>query len=148
MNAIKYFTKYLLLMIFLVACSKDTGLRSFSSDGCSLFPDSSVFSDKDWCSCCFERDIAYWRGGTSDERLVADQQLKACILQETQNFWLAALMYRGGRAGGSPYVYSWFRRGYGCFGRNYQSLTDKEHALADSPLEDYFAGAAEKVCEK
>ena len=50
------------------ACSVgDTGLSAFSSDGCSLFPDRSLITAADWCSCCFEHDVAYWRGGTASD---------------------------------------------------------------------------------
>jgi hypothetical protein len=67
------------------ACTSDSGLRPFTSDGCSLFPDSSLVSEDDWCSCCFEHDIAYWRGGTAEERDIADRKLQACVLQKTNN---------------------------------------------------------------
>ena len=55
-------------------CSSEQQLSAFSSDGCSLFPDSSIITDADWCSCCFVHDIAYWKGGTEAERQIRTQQ--------------------------------------------------------------------------
>ncbi len=148
-KSMKDFARYTLLMVFVVACTKDSGLRPFSSDGCSLFPDSSPFSDKDWCSCCFAHDVAYWRGGTQDERLFADEQLKACIIEQTGHAWLASAMFSGVRVGGSPYIYSWFRWGYGWpYERKYQMLSEQDNALADNLLDDYYANPTGETCEK
>lgn len=130
-----------------VACSSDSDLRPFSSDGCSLFPDSSLVSKDDWCSCCFEHDLVYWRGGTSEEREVADSRLKDCVLGKTGNEMLATLMYEGVRLGGSPYFYTWYRWGYGWdYDRKYQALTPGERKLADKLVEEYFASVGESVC--
>lgn len=141
--------RYVFLVFFIVACAKDSGLRPFSSDGCSLFPDSLPFSNKDWCSCCFAHDLAYWRGGTAEERLLADQELKACIAEKTGYSWLGSAMFRGVRVGGSPYIYSWFRWGYGWpYERKFQPLTEQENSLADKRLDDYYAKPIGKICEK
>ena len=130
------------------ACTSDSGLRPFTSDGCSLFPDSSLVSEGDWCSCCFEHDIAYWRGGTAEERDIADRKLQACVLQKTNNETLATLMYSGVQAGGSPYFYSWYRWGYGWdFDRKYQELTLSEVARANTLLEEYYSGDPVSVCK-
>ena len=129
------------------ACSSDSGLRPFSSDGCSLFPDSSLISKADWCSCCFEHDLAYWRGGTSDERKAADSRLKDCVSEKTGSETLATLMYEGVRFGGSPYFYNWYRWGYGwSYDRKYQPLTPGEQKRADELVDEYFASAGESVC--
>jgi len=132
-----------------VACSSDSDLQPFSSDGCSLFPDSSLIAKVDWCSCCFEHDLVYWRGGTSEEREVADSQLKECVLGKTGDEALATLMYEGVKFGGSPYFYNWYRWGYGWdYDRKYQALTPAEQNLADKLSEKYFASEGEKVCHK
>jgi hypothetical protein len=129
------------------ACSPDSGLRPFSSDGCSLFPDSSLISKADWCSCCFEHDLAYWRGGTSEERKAADTRLKDCVSGKTGNETLATLMYEGVRFGGSPYFYNWYRWGYGWnYNRKYEPLTQGEQKRADELVDAYFASAGESVC--
>jgi hypothetical protein len=136
-----------LLLISLVACSNGSGLQPFSSDGCSLFPDASVMSASDWCSCCFEHDLQYWRGGTSEERESSDRDLRDCVLQNTGNEVLATTMYHGVRAGGSPYFYSWYRWGYGWnFDRKYQALTPEEAKSADVLLEKYLADANSAAC--
>ncbi len=122
-------------------------LSEFSSDGCSLFPDRSLINADDWCHCCFEHDIAYWKGGTQEERLAADIALRECILEKTGNQDLADLMYEGVRFGGSPYFYNWYRWGYGwSYDRKYQALTIEEVALADEKLKQYFAGNPQHPC--
>ena len=93
----------ILLAISVTACSEPSSLSPFTSDGCSLFPDRSLISETDWCSCCFEHDVAYWRGGTEEQREVADRELKRCVEAKTGDPALATLMYQGVRAGGSPY---------------------------------------------
>jgi hypothetical protein len=133
--------------ILAVGCSSDSGLRPFSSDGCSLFPDSSLVSSDDWCSCCYEHDIAYWRGGTEQEREAADLKFRSCVAGKTQNETLAMLMYEGVKLGGSPYFYSWYRWGYGWdFDRKYEALTVSENELADRLFEEYEAEETSAVC--
>ena len=101
------------VMAGLCSCSTDATLKPFTSDGCSLFPDSSLISENDWCSCCFEHDIAYWKGGTDEERKIADEILRDCVAGKTGNATLANAMHDGVRLGGSPYFYNWYRWGYG-----------------------------------
>ena len=67
------------------------------------FPDRSYISNTDWCSCCLAHDLAYWRGGTEQDRLNADIALKNCVQQSTKNPVLANLMFEGVRLGGGPY---------------------------------------------
>jgi len=139
--------RFAAIAVLAASCSSDSGLRPFSSDGCSLFPDRSLINEDDWCSCCFEHDILYWRGGTSEEREAADQELKKCVFEKTQNEALATLMYEGVHVGGSPYFYSWYRWGYGWdYERKYQALTQSEVKLAEELLEDYFSGESGQVC--
>jgi hypothetical protein len=122
----------LLMVALLSGCASPAQLRPFTTDGCSLFPDRSATSGKDWCSCCVAHDRAYWRGGTADERLKADEALRACVLAKTGDVSLAALMYRGVRLGGLPYWPTPFRWAYGWgYGRFYQPLDDEEQARAD-----------------
>lgn len=133
----------------LCACSSDSGLKPFSSDGCSLFPDSSLITQRDWCACCFEHDLVYWRGGTYDERAAADARLKSCVLEKTGNAALASLMYEGVRIGGSPYFYNWYRWGYGWgYDRKYQALTPEEQELADKLVQEFFDSAKTPVCAR
>jgi hypothetical protein len=135
------------LAAVIVACSADSSLQPFSSDGCSLFPDSSLITRDDWCSCCFVHDISYWKGGTYEERKAADSLLRKCVFEKTENETLAKLMYEGVRFGGSPYFYNWYRWGYGwSYDRKYQQLTASEGMLADKLIEDYFQSVKEPVC--
>jgi hypothetical protein len=107
------------------------GLRPFTSDGCSLFPDRSLAGSADWCACCVEHDRAYWRGGTEQERLAADQRLEQCIARTTGDAQLAATMLAGVRLGGTPYLDTPFRWAYGWPGsRNYEALTPAEARAA------------------
>lgn len=136
------------LVLAVSACSDDAGLRAFSSDGCSLFPDSSLISESDWCDCCFQHDVAYWKGGTRTERESADRLLRDCVQDKTGNSVLARSMYEGVRLGGSPYFYNWYRWGYGwAYGRNYQALTLAEQDEAQVLLDAYFAGNGPQVCK-
>ena len=130
-----------------VGCSSDQQLSPFSSDGCSLFPDSSIITGADWCTCCFEHDIAYWKGGTEAEREAADRALQACVEARTGNTVLARAMYEGVQAGGSPYFYNWYRWGYGwSYERKYQALTPSELKTADALLQQYYDGQPAAVC--
>ena len=123
------------LSLTLTACTTESELRPFASDGCSLFPDSSIITGDDWCSCCFEHDIAYWKGGTEAEREAADRALQACVVAKTGDELLGFAMYEGVRAGGSPYFYNWYRWGYGWeYGRNYQALTPDAIFEADASI--------------
>jgi len=114
-------------------------LGSFSSDGCSLFPDGTLTDRAGWCNCCFAHDISYWRGGTRTERLVADRALRDCVLARTGNETLADLMYRGVRAGGHPAFPTWYRWAYGwTYGRGYAPLKHEEQRQATQKLDEYF----------
>lgn len=124
--------------IMLISCSSPSTIKPFATDGCSLFPDHSLISNKDWCGCCVEHDFAYWRGGTAAQRLQADQALQACVAQTTGNKALADLMFAGVRAGGGPYYFTTYRWGYGWkYGREYKPLTAEETTEADA-LEKEF----------
>jgi hypothetical protein len=122
----------------LFACSAKPGIRSFYSDGCSLFPDGNLGDHKLWCDCCFAHDIEYWRGGTEEDRKHSDERLRECVLGKTGDARLAGLMYDGVRLGGSPVFVNWYRWGYGWpYGRGYAPLTEAERADADARWLEY-----------
>ena len=132
-----------------VICSAEDQLRPFATDGCSHFPDRSLISQADWCTCCLAHDLAYWRGGSSDERLKADQELKACVAKATGNEPLAELMFAGVRLGGGPYFYTSYRWGYGwAFGREYKSLTPEEEKRVSVLEKEYLAVNPGLSCPK
>ena len=148
--------KVIFFIIFLtVSCDKqddDMQLNVFSSDGCSLFPDRSVITKQDWCECCFQHDVAYWQGGTEQQREQADITLKQCVLEKTGDETLANVMYDGVRFGGSPYFYNWYRWGYGWpylnnARRKYQALTEEELEQVKRLTEQYLAKNKSNFCD-
>ncbi|QMU62687.1 MAG: hypothetical protein GKR92_02150 [Gammaproteobacteria bacterium] len=136
----------------ILACSNNSELSPFTSDGCSLFPDSSAITKKDWCECCFQHDLAYWQGGTEPQREHADIELKQCVLEKTEDEVLAKVMYDGVRLGGSPYFYNWYRWGYGWSYLDnsrgkYQALTDDELEQVKRLTEQYLADNKNNYCD-
>ncbi len=110
--------------------AKTIGLNPFTSDECSSFPEGTLKDPKRWSHCCVEHDIAYWVGGTFDERKAADKKLQYCVdsvdLPST-----AFSMYWGVRVGGTPHLNTPWKWGYGWdSNRGYQKVTDEEAALA------------------
>lgn len=78
----------------------------FKSDGCSLFPDG------DYRNCCVEHDKAYYVGGSSKERRIADNRLHECVRAKGHKF-LAPVIWIGVRIGGVPFLPTPFRWGFG-----------------------------------
>lgn len=125
-------TLALALAMALTGCSTGPGLKPFTSDGCSLFPDRALIGTADWCACCLAHDLAYWRGGTEAERAQADTQFEACVLAATGDPKLARMMRAGVRLGGTPHLPTHFRWGYGWpYERGYAALTPAEQEEAD-----------------
>lgn len=131
----------IILVLIIPGCSNDLhNIKDFESDGCTLFPDSSLILEKEWSVCCFEHDIAYWKGGTEDERLKADEALRDCVKDKTGDKNLANVIYQGVRSGGSPYFYNWYRWGYGWgYERKYKALSAEEKKLVEIKLKSYFS---------
>ncbi len=103
-------------------------LKAFSTDGCSMFPDGTFQQNELWLSCCTAHDIAYWQGGSFEQRLNADQELKSCVAKVGQPE-IAQLMLMGVRGGGTPYLPTSFRWGYGwSYPKFYDELDDEELA--------------------
>jgi len=101
-------------------------IKPFTSDGCSSFPNGTFKQKELWLSCCTEHDEAYWKGGTYLQRYEADKNLKQCVVDvgEPQ---IALLMLAGVRVGGSPFINTPFRWGYGWeYPRFYKVLTQAE----------------------
>lgn len=137
-----------LIFVLTLVATGVLALEPFRSDGCSMFPDGNLITQKDWCQCCLQHDIAYWQGGTAEQRLQADRELRACILTKTQDRFLANVMYEGVRFGGSPYFYNWYRWGYGWpYARKYQQLSDEEERLVLELLARYQAEDHPQVCQ-
>jgi hypothetical protein len=119
------------LLIFSLSINAEE-IQPFTSDGCSAFPDGTFSQNELWLSCCTAHDYAYWQGGTYDERLIADQALEQCVAKVGQPE-IAALMLAGVRVGGTPYLPTTFRWGYGwSYARWYQALTEEEKIQIES----------------
>ncbi|MBN2767549.1 MAG: hypothetical protein JXQ68_00445 [Campylobacterales bacterium] len=71
-------------------------------------------------------DLAYWKGGTQEERLQADEALKICV-ESIGEPEIAKIMLAGVRVGGTPYLPTSFRWGYGWSeSRGYKALNIEE----------------------
>jgi hypothetical protein len=113
------------LLCACVACSSGE-LKTFTTDGCSAFPDGTLKQQSLWLNCCISHDLAYWKGGTYDERLSADLGLEQCVASIGEPE-VAKLMLAGVRVGGSPYYPTTYRWGYGWpYPRGYKALSKTE----------------------
>lgn len=80
--------------------------RACIADGCSVAPDFN------FTSCCNRHDARYWLGGSADERVLADQEFSQCVAAKEHPV-LAKLYYLGVRVGGTPYLPTPWRWGFG-----------------------------------
>lgn len=113
-------------------------LKPFTTDGCSVFPDGSIKHQSLWVNCCIRHDLAYWKGGTYDERLVADQTLQQCVASVGEPE-IAQIMLAGVRVGGSPYFPTFYRWGYGWdFPRGYQGLSESEQQQVKNRIQMFM----------
>ncbi len=124
-----------------------TTIADFTTDGCSLFPDRASAGGKDWCRCCAEHDLAYWRGGTQQQRAQADEALRACVRERADSPALATLMLLGVRAGGGPQWPTTFRWGYGWdYGRFFTPLNAAEVEQATQKAHSFRARFPDLQC--
>ncbi|MFH0781405.1 MAG: FAD-binding oxidoreductase [Pseudomonadota bacterium] len=101
-------------------------LKPLTMDGCSVFPDGTIEHQSLWADCCLKHDIAYWQGGTYNERLKADKSLQHCVAKVGEPE-IAKIMLAGVRIGGSPYFPTNYRWGYGWpYPRGYNALSEEE----------------------
>lgn len=117
---------FLIILFFVSVDVFADNIKPFTSDGCSAFPDGTFQQKELWLTCCTAHDYIYWQGGTYQERLNADKELHQCVTNvgEPQ---IAKLMMAGVRVGGSPYLPTSFRWGYGWpYPRWYKALTEDE----------------------
>jgi len=126
-----------LLLVFFLNLSYAGELNSFTSDGCSAFPDGTKEQKTLWHQCCFAHDKAYWQGGSFSEREKADFELRSCVAGVGEPA-IAAVMLAGVRVGGTPLFFFFFRWGYGWpYFRWYQTLTATELKEVDRHLKEY-----------
>lgn len=98
-------------------------LLPFSTDGCSVIPDFK------FSQCCIIHDYAYWVGGTSEEREIADEELSKCVNNKSFS-GVGHMFYLGVQLGGAPFLKTNHRWGYGWkYYRGYGALTLKEQQI-------------------
>ncbi len=92
---------------------KDPPSSTFSSDGCTLWPDES--NGISIYSACFLHDLKYWAGypGEDVERLVADAELMLDVARLRKSTKIAETMFHGVRVGGTGGLKMAFSWGFG-----------------------------------
>lgn len=120
-------------------------IEPFTTDGCSVSPEGTPSDKSAWLHCCINHDIAYWVGGSRAKRKAADRSLNACISQAGYPR-IGTLYYLAVRNGGSPWLSTPWRWGYGWpYRQGYRQLTleqkksvDRESAFIPEIIEDYM----------
>jgi hypothetical protein len=126
---------YIAALLLLPAIVAAEEIDFFTTDGCSAFPDGNIDQQTLWLGCCIQHDLAYWKGGTYEERLNSDQLLEQCVSKVGEPE-IAKLMLAGVRVGGSPYFPTSFRWGYGWpYPRGYKMLSDNEKKQVTNKLQ-------------
>ncbi len=100
------------IIIALGSTSAAAQLAPFTTDGCTFWLDGPPGQPNLWRHCCVAHDLAYWQGGSSAQRLQADQQFKACM-HASHSALVANHVYWNVRVGGTPYSPTPYRWGYG-----------------------------------
>ena len=129
--------KILIVILLLIdpVLSLAEEIALFTTDGCSAFPDGTIHQQTLWLDCCIKHDLAYWAGGSYDERRQADQTLNSCVTRAGEPE-IARLMLAGVRVGGSPYFPTSYRWGYGwSYPRGYQLLNEQERTDVNNKLQ-------------
>lgn len=122
----------LIFSVFSLSCAANNNSQStlvpFSTDGCSLFPNGPIGQPDLWLHCCKAHDLDYWQGGTKAQRLLSDLRLQSCVA-DTGNKKIAVMMFNGVQLGGSPFLPTPFRWGYGWpFPYGYKKLSAAEQS--------------------
>ena len=132
---LKIINSCILSLFFISITAQGDELKLFTTDGCSSFPDGTFNQRSEWLNCCVSHDLAYWKGGTKEERLQADEALKTCVTNVGEPE-IAKIMLAGVRVGGTPYLPTSFRWGYGWSeSRGYKALSDEEKREVKEKLE-------------
>ncbi len=129
------YTFPLLFLALLTSCQSSSHLKSFTTDGCSSFPNGTLHHKELWLDCCTAHDRTYWQGGTYGERLAADKELRQCVAQVGEPE-IANLMLGGVRVGGTPLLPTRFRWGYGWdYLRWYRPLSAEEQEMVNNAIQ-------------
>lgn len=114
------------MLAMLPAVAGADEIKPFTTDACSSFPNGTLEHQSLWSECCIKHDLAYWQGGTYEQRLAADKSLEQCVAKVGEPE-VARLMLAGVRVGGSPYFPTTYRWSYGwSYGRGYKALIEDE----------------------
>lgn len=90
--------------------------RDFKFDGCTLFPEHIL--GLNLTRACLDHDIAYWAGGTAEERAAADQAFKTAVAAAGKAGTIVApLVYFGTYLFGDTWLTKLFDANWG-FGWN------------------------------
>jgi len=113
---------------FLSSCSfhEPLEIKEFQSDGCTCFFNGTRSQPSLWREDCLAHDYAYWRGGSFQQRKRADLLLRNQIRRKGAPI-TAFLVYVGVRLGGSPWLPTPWRWGFGwnCFPLGYREWTQE-----------------------
>lgn len=138
---------YPVLILFISCTLSAEELQPFTTDGCSVFPDGTYNQQSLWLNCCIRHDLAYWKGGTYQQRLRADESLEECVSSIGKPD-IARLMLAGVRVGGSPYYPTFFRWGYGWpYLRGYRELSETEKQAVIKKL-GLFSSMIESITDE
>jgi hypothetical protein len=128
--------KILILALFMLfASTAHAQLADFTTDGCSVFIDRPLLvHSRSWAHCCVTHDLAYWQGGTAQDRAYADNKLFSCVSKAVGDEEYAVqamswIIWLGVKMGGSPYgTYNpfYWRWGYGWNESRYHELSAAE----------------------
>lgn len=113
---------------------ENQGLKTFTTDGCTLFIDGPPRQSQLWRHCCVEHDLRYWFGGSLNDRDTADLRLRSCVEKAASKTW-ADIIYWGVKTGQhSPIKFS-HRWSWGwIISRQMNPLTPEESHIAIEEL--------------
>jgi len=66
-----------------------------------------------WRECCEVHDLAYYYGGSKNEKKIADEKLNLCVSKVVGNKFFGKTMKIAVEIGGGPYLPTSYRWGYG-----------------------------------
>lgn len=131
MKSCKHLLVFWIFIITLIgnipyAYSFDNSLKTFETDGCTLFIDGPPRNSTLWRHCCVEHDLRYWFGGNVEDRNLADTRLKSCVESVAGTYW-ANIIYSGVKFGHLSPIKNKTRWNWGWREkRNYTPLTNEE----------------------
>lgn len=137
----------LILSIFIIGCPSEPHIKPFIAEGCAIFQNTNfkaiAVNDTDdtgnWCRCCLEFDIAYWRGGSQVQQETAKQRLRDCVYQKTRNKPFADQLYSEAEKNGGNYFSQWPDWGYGWTEtKGFSVLNQRQLDIANELLLSYF----------